>query len=110
MRAGKLRHRVALMKATTTEDAYGEEVKTWGESAKFWAQVVPLSGKEIFESHTLQNVQGYKVRFRPRKDISVTDRVIWNGVTLEIETPAIDPFGRNDELNVICKGLVDASI
>lgn len=108
MRAGNLRDRVTLQVSVSVRNDYGEQVESWQDVSSFSAHVLPLSGSESDENHGKVNEQRYKVRFRPRKDVDVSKRFVWQGRVLEILTPPIDPYGRRDELNVTCKEVVNA--
>lgn len=47
MRAGTLRHRVTIQQRSTTTDALGQPTTTWSDVATVWADVSPLSGREL---------------------------------------------------------------
>lgn len=103
MRAGNLRDRVTLQQAVSTSSGRGEELQTWPDIDDFWAHVIPLSGSESDADHERTNEQRFKVRYRPRSDISKSDRLIWKGYTLEIITIPMDPTGRGNEHFVECR-------
>lgn len=46
MKAGLLRHRVAVDEAVVVQDTFGEPLTTWTTRAVVWAKVEPLRGRE----------------------------------------------------------------
>lgn len=47
MKAGRLRHRVTIQKATVTQDGSGQPVETWSNMEDIYAQVEQVSGREL---------------------------------------------------------------
>jgi SPP1 family predicted phage head-tail adaptor len=47
MRASTLRHRVTIQARNTSTDALGQPTSTWSDVATVWAEVNPLSGREL---------------------------------------------------------------
>ena len=50
MRAGRLRHRITLQSSTAMQDAYGQPVKTWTDTATVYAGVEPIGGREQYRA------------------------------------------------------------
>lgn len=46
MRAGQLRHRIAVEQRTQTLDTFGDQPETWSNVCYVWADINPLSGRE----------------------------------------------------------------
>jgi len=53
MKAGKLRHRITIQKATEAPNEYGEMVQTWGTFATVSAAYYPLKGMELVAAQTI---------------------------------------------------------
>jgi SPP1 family predicted phage head-tail adaptor len=54
MRAGKLRHRLAIMQPTRTITTDRDSVPTYTEVAVVWGAVEPLSGRELFAAQAVR--------------------------------------------------------
>lgn len=88
MRAGNLRHRLALQSYTATQDAYGAETKTWATQRTVWGSVEPLTGREYLEARATTQTVTHRIRVRCQPDLTVTPtwRVSWDGRTFDIES------------------------
>ena len=96
--AGDLNQRICIQSRSTTPDAGGGSVKSWADVfAGVWATVEPLNGGEAFRQGMLNTTQLYRVTIRWRAGVTAAQRVIWNGLPLNIRTCA-DPDGRRRAL------------
>ena len=102
MKAGSLRHRVELQKATYAQDGVGEPIETWATYAKRWAAVEPLSGRELLQAQQVNSEATIRVRLRFVSGVTQQQRLLHNSRTLEIVS-VIDPQERNAELELLCK-------
>lgn len=103
MRAGQLRHKVALQRATVTADAAGQPTKTWATYATVYAEILPLSGREMLAAQRIQSELDTNIRIRYRADVATTDRVVYGSTTYEVSAPPINTSGRSIELILPCK-------
>lgn len=106
-RAGALRHRVVVLRPTTTKDARGGEVVTWSDETERWANVEPLAGREYFASQQMQGELTHRVTMRYDPDLPLRPkwRLQFKGRILDIET--ILPIEeRNHEWQLMCRELV----
>jgi SPP1 family predicted phage head-tail adaptor len=67
-----------------TRDAFGAEVKSWGTLATVWAKVVAVSGSEQVSRAAGVALTLYEITLRYRDDVDTTLRVLYEGLTLEI--------------------------
>ena len=107
MRAGELRERITIERATSVQDEFGEPIPTWFEAAEVFACVLPqryTSGAEaLVQALGREAVQtSYTVTIYWRGDVVETDRIIWNGRELDIRR-VIDPDGRRMWLELLCE-------
>ena len=94
MRAGRLRHRVILLKPTDQLDEYNERaVDGFFEAAQFWAEIVDLSGTEPLEADKLSPSVSTQIVARYRDDVSPQDRLQHGGDIYDIVS-ITDPTGR----------------
>ena len=64
MRAGKLRHRINLLRPVITQNSYGEDVTVWSTDKPVWASIDPLRGDEYYEAMRIKSNATYKIRIR----------------------------------------------
>jgi SPP1 family predicted phage head-tail adaptor len=102
MRAGLLRHRVILQRATMTRDEAGQEIADWQPYATVWAEAEPLRGRELLAAQQAQAEVTTRFRIRYRPDVLPTDRVVWDGAVYAITSPPIDWRGRRMLLELMC--------
>lgn len=105
MRAGWLRHRVQLQQVTRTVGSLGEPVETWTTFATVWASVEPQRAREYVAAQSEQAQGAWIIKMRWRNDVTRSQRALWNGHTLEIES-AISPFERRRELELVCREIL----
>lgn len=97
--AGKLDRRIALWKATISYNDLNEPVETFALHATFWAQVVHLSTKEIYDSESVRACKYAKFIVRYRTDVTEKDRVIHDGQSYKIQ--GITEMGRREMLELM---------
>lgn len=64
MRAGALRHEVAIQQRSTSTDAIGGQVDTWSTLATLQAEVRPMQGRELLAARTIATEVTYKITLR----------------------------------------------
>jgi SPP1 family predicted phage head-tail adaptor len=79
MRAGKLDRLIVLQRVMTAPGPFNEPVETWTDIATLEAQQRPERGGERFSAMELhgQAVMTFHIRYRP--DVTVMDRIFYNG-------------------------------
>ena len=108
MRAGFLRHRLALKAKSVSRDTFGEEDVTWTTSATVWGSVEPLRGREYMEARQGQADVSHRVVIRYRTGVVPTMRVyLEDGRALEIDG-VINRLERDEMLELMCRELVNA--
>lgn len=108
MDAGSLDRRIALLRAGTVEDEYGDQVDGFSAMAIVWASVRPAPGNERLASAetaaTAPTV--FTIRYsRIVADLSPRDRIeypIGSGKTFDIKS--IVELGRRDGLQIAAVG------
>lgn len=105
MQTGRLRERVTIQSETVTRDGSGEELKSWGEVATVWAQVLPGASNERFLASAGQRVAEvtHTVRIRFRSGITPKMRIIWESSRILEILSVVDPDGRNSTTVLLCK-------
>jgi SPP1 family predicted phage head-tail adaptor len=65
VQAGKLRKRVVLQTLTVTpKDSFGQSTKTWVDTASYWAEVKPVTARDIIISQQVKSQITHTVRMR----------------------------------------------
>lgn len=102
MRAGRLRHRLALQSKTETRNAYGEAVVGWTVEDTVWGAIEPLSGREYFAQDQVQSEVRVRVVIRYRSDIDTSWRVVNDGKYYDI-VDVINENNRDRMLTLMCR-------
>ena len=84
MRAGTLRHRVAIQSLGASLDDYGDPSGSWSTDATVWAAVEPVSGTESVIGDELTGVVTHKVTTRYRASVTPANRLTYDSRTLSI--------------------------
>ena len=100
MRAGALRHVVAIEGATLTRGEGGVDAEAWTEEATVAASVEPLAGRELFAAQQAGSRVSHRVRMRYRPGVTPAKRLVYRGRVLNILS-AIDVGERRRELEML---------
>ena len=106
MRAGNLRHRIAIQTNTPSVDAYGQPVEGWATVATVWAEVVMLSGRELMAAQQVESQASVRVTIR-RRDVDARQRVSWDGRLFGVEAIIHDDSNRRTT-QLLCSEVQDA--
>ena len=102
MQAAKLRHRITIDTATTTQNSFGEPTASWATTYAAWASIEPLNGRELIQAQQVQSEVTHRVILRHRDSVTPRQRVSFGSRTLEI-LYVINPDERNERLELLCK-------
>jgi len=105
MNPGRLNRRVTLQSQTVSRDAVGQAKSVWTDAATVWAAVLPLRGKEYFESAKVNSEITVRIIIRYRADVKPSWRAIAGGDSYDI-VEIINPAAGNIELQLLCKRTV----
>lgn len=100
MRAGTLRHRVAieqLVANSPTQNAGGEMDETWTNVATVWGAVEPLRGRELFAAQQVASEVTGTIRIRYLAGVTPKMRCVFGTRNYDILS-AVNPDERNREL------------
>lgn len=103
MDPGKLKHRVEIQSyAETVNPDTGYRSRTWSKVAKVWAEVAPLSGRELIAAGAQQSELSTRVTIRYRSDITTGMRLVHRGQHLDIKAILPDPDTGLEYLTLMC--------
>lgn len=101
MRAGKLRHIIAIEAATYgTPTATGEPTPTWHTVANMHASIEPLAGKQLEQARAIVSTATHRIGLRYTAEAIVGRRVRFNGRTFAINS-LTNREERNIELSLL---------
>ncbi|EKT4528876.1 phage head closure protein [Pseudomonas putida] len=111
MKAGDLRHRIEIQHEVVPRDpATGEFGEPeWQLFSKVWAQVSPLSARDLIAAQAGQSEATARVVIRHRKGVVPTMRILHRGEIYSIEGPPLeDPKSGLEYLTIlVSKGVRD---
>ena len=106
----RLNRIVSIERPTVSRDHFGSEILKWIQLAEVWANVRPVTGEERYRegSKKKQFLRRAKMRIRWRDDVYEVYRVIYNGLTWDIE--GIEQIGFRRELELSISADVSAAV
>ena len=105
MHAGKLRTRVIIQKPSESQSASGEVTTTWATLAASWANIEPVSGRELLAADQMQATSRVRVRMRYLPGLTNECRIYWPNHTLEVNE-IVDVESRGVEYELLCTEMV----
>lgn len=111
IQAGKLRHRIEIQHKVTPRDPmtgeFGEPA--WELFAKVWAQVTPLSARDLIAAQAAQSEATARIVIRYRIGVLSTMRIVYRDEVYSIEGPPLeDPNSSREYLTIlVSKGVKD---
>lgn len=105
LRAGALGQRIRLQQRSVAQDPTGGQLATWTDVATVWAEVVPLSGRELIAAQAVASETSHQItmRWQPAfadpKTVAAL-RVVFNGRHFNINA-AINEDERNRTLTLL---------
>lgn len=85
MRAGQLRHRLAIQRATEVVLPNGERSKVWNAIATVWGSVDPLTAKESTTALKTGGNVTHKITVRGAR-LTTQDRIVYSGRVFHLES------------------------
>lgn len=111
IQAGRLRHRIEIQHKVTPRDPatleFGEP--EWQLFAKVWAEVSPLSARDLMAAQAAQSEATARMKIRYRPGVLPTMRILYRDEVYSIEGPALeDPKSGREYLSIlVSKGVKD---
>ena len=106
---GAMRHRVTIQHPLETRTDSGHVTHSWKDLRTVWADVRPLSGRELLSAQQVQSDTTHKVTIRYMDGVDNKNRLVWsnNALTKTLEvTSAIDVGARERFLELMCREVV----
>lgn len=112
MRAGNLRHRVQIQARREDQDDSGQPVVGWTVIAPVWANIAPLSGRELLAAQAVHAEITHQLQIRWQRQFSnpivmASYRIVYGDRIFNIHA-SVDPDERRRDLVISCsEGLND---
>ena len=106
MRAGPLRHRIAVEQVAEHQDPDGSVIEVWSTYATVHASIEPITGREYFAAQSTQADVTHRISLRYLSGTIPKMRVNYNSRIFDILS-VINVGERNRELQLMCRESVD---
>lgn len=70
MRSGDLRHQIVIEQRSASQDSFGDQVQTWTTVTTTYADIVPLSGRELQAAQSISTEVSHQIRVRYNSNIA----------------------------------------
>ena len=106
LKAGNLRHRIALQRKQQTQNPQtGALLTTWVTEATVWAAVEPLSAREFVAAQAVQSNVSVRITVRYRPGITAAMRILHDGKVYGITGVLADKNSGREYLTLPCEEL-----
>ena len=102
MESGKLNKSVQIQVLAETRGSSGEITRAWTTVATRQMSVAPILGREYMNAQQVQSDVTHRVRMRYYDGLTSEHRLLFDGRVLHILS-ILNPFERNEQLEVMCK-------
>jgi SPP1 family predicted phage head-tail adaptor len=104
VRAGNLRHTLAIERGTNTVNAAGTPQTTWAELATLQAERIECSTEEHARRFGTSTETSYVFKTRYFGGVSIADRIVYQGASFDIKRLAFDDRRRWTEFSILRVG------
>jgi SPP1 family predicted phage head-tail adaptor len=102
IRAGDLRRQITIQQRDATVDSFKQEVVTWTTFATCWAEIDPMSGRELMAAGAQQFEMTHEITIRYRAGVTPAMRVLYQGRIFNI-VAVIDNDTQHRKLTLVCQ-------
>ena len=101
LKAGRLRHRVTFQRSELTKLPSGQRENKWVTVTTTWAEVKPISGRELLTAGAEMSEITVRVWMRYRPDINAACRMVYRDQVYDIQSAI--PDVKFTLLELLCK-------
>ena len=98
----RLRQRITIQQQSQTPDTGGGFSRSWGNVATVWAEVIPISGREVLANQQLQGQVTHRITIRYRSGVTTAMRVAYEGRVFNIRS-VLNIRERDDLLEILAE-------
>lgn len=102
MNAGFLNRPIAIQSLVGDVDALGQHVETWSTFANTWANIRFVNGVENMKADLEQSMAKASIRIRYRTDVAAAMRIVYHGITYQINAVLPDEAKRQ-YVDLVCE-------
>lgn len=70
VRSGDLRNRITFQRRQNGQDSTGQPIETWVNAFTCWADIDPLTGRELLAAQQIQSTVTHNIQVRYRKELA----------------------------------------
>jgi len=96
-----MNRRIALQRPSTAQDTYGGPVRTWTDLGTFWAEIQPLSGRELESAQRMASEVSHQIVVRYQAIFADTRQVAGYRAVYRSRIFNIHAALNEDESNVL---------
>ena len=103
MNIGTLRHRITIQALTRSSNPFVTD-DAWSDLATLWADITPITSKEVFQVGQLNMKVSHRVTIRyPGNSVSISagNRVLYGNRMFELQQGIENPDERNIQLQLL---------
>ncbi len=114
VRSGELNRRITLQQRSASTDSFGERSPTWQDLMTVWAEIEPLSGRELELAQKLSSEASHRITVRYQPVLSDTRwaaslRALYKSRIFNIQA-ALNEYEANVRIHLLAsEGLNDGS-
>jgi len=101
LRAGQMNRRITLQRPSTAQDTCGGPVRTWTDLGTFWAEIQPLSGRELESAQRMASEVSHQIVVRYQAIFADTRQVAGYRAVYRSRIFNIHAALNEDESNVL---------
>ena len=101
LRAGQLNRRITVQQQSSAQDSYGAPVRTWTDVATVWADIQPLSGRELESAQRMASEVSHQITVRYQAPFTDTRAVAAYRVRYKGRVFNLHAALNEDEANVL---------
>lgn len=101
MRSGTLNRQITLQQRVATVDTFGQRSLTWVDVAPTWAEIAPLTGRELEAAQAIHSEVSHQVTIRYRPGVTAAMRAVYQGRFFQIQA-VLDTDTRHEQMLLMC--------
>jgi SPP1 family predicted phage head-tail adaptor len=103
MDPGRLRHEITIEAHGTANDGAGNWTETWDDRGTVWAEIKPLTGRELYAAQAVSPQTTHRVTMRYWPGLTAEHRLKFGSRIFHLEGPPVNPGETNDLWVCACR-------
>jgi len=107
MRLGGVKLRIMVQRMSTTQDSFGQQVRSWDDVCPLMCSVNPVTGKNYYSASAERADVTHEIRaLWTETAILPNDRLVNGSRIFRLKSPPINVGERNSELLLMCTEVI----